>query len=106
MTVKDGTKGSAGLKALVASDPDFVRVLVRAAVQEVLEAEMTETLGAAKGERRPTRLGYRAGYCSRTLVTRIGKLELRVPQDREGRFSTELFERYQRSEPALVAALA
>jgi len=29
-----------------------------------------------------------------------------VPQDRAGRFSTELFERYQRSERALVAALA
>jgi transposase-like protein len=40
------------------------------------------------------------------LITRVGKLELRVPQDREGRFSTELFERYQRSERALVAALA
>jgi transposase-like protein len=36
----------------------------------------------------------------------MGKLELRVPQDRAGRFSTELFERYQRSERALVAALA
>jgi transposase-like protein len=40
------------------------------------------------------------------LVTPVGKLELRVPQDRAGRFSTELFERYQRSERALVAALA
>jgi putative transposase len=40
------------------------------------------------------------------LITRVGKLELRVPQDRTGRFSTELFERYQRSERALVAALA
>jgi putative transposase len=40
------------------------------------------------------------------LITRIGKLEMRVPQDRMGRFSTELFERYQRSERALVAALA
>jgi putative transposase len=39
-------------------------------------------------------------------VTRVGKLELRVPQDRSGRFSTELFERYQRSERALVATLA
>jgi len=39
-------------------------------------------------------------------VTRVGKLELRVPQDRDGRFSTELFERYQRSEQALVATLA
>ena len=80
--------------------------LMRTALQEVLEAEMTETVGAAKGERTSERLGYRAGYYDRTLVTRVGKLELRVPQDREGRFSTELFERYQRSERALVAALA
>ncbi|MQW14048.1 IS256-like element ISRm5 family transposase, partial [Sinorhizobium meliloti] len=41
-----------------------------------------------------------------TLITRVGKLELRVPQDRSGHFSTELFERYQRSERALVATLA
>ena len=68
--------------------------------------EMTQTLGAEKSERTAGRLGYRSGYYSRTLITRIGKLELRVPQDREGRFSTELFERYQRSERALVAALA
>ena len=40
------------------------------------------------------------------LVTRIGKLELRVPRDRSGEFSTALFERYARSEKALVAALA
>jgi putative transposase len=39
------------------------------------------------------------------LVTRVGHIELRVPQDRQGRFSTEVFERYQRSEKALVAAM-
>jgi transposase-like protein len=50
--------------------------------------------------------GYRSGSYGRTLITRVGKLELRVPQDRAGRFSTELFERYQRSERALVATLA
>ena len=61
---------------------------------------------AEKGERTAARLGYRSGYYTRTLVTRVGKLELRVPQDRDGRFSTELFERYQRSEQALVATLA
>ena len=99
MTAKDATRGTADLKALVVSDPDFVRVLMRTALQEVL-------LGAAKGERSESRLGYRAGYYGRTLITRVGKLELRVPQDREGRFSTDLFERYQRSEQALVAALA
>jgi hypothetical protein len=48
--------------------------------------------------------GYRSGYYDRRLVTRVRKLELRVPQDRGRRFPTELFERYQRSEKALVAA--
>jgi putative transposase len=96
----------AEVKALLSEDQDFLRPLVQAVLQELLDAEMTAALGAAKGERTPDRLGYRAGYYGRTLVTRVGKLELRVPQDRAGRFSTELFERYQRSEKALVAALA
>jgi transposase-like protein len=94
------------VKALLAEDRDFVRALVETALQELLEAEMTAALGAEKGERTPVRLGYRSGHYDRTLITRVGKLELRVPQDRHGRFSTELFERYQRSEKALVAALA
>ena len=59
---------------------------------------MSETIGAEKGERTETRLAYRSGYYPRSLVTRVGTLELRVPQDRAGRFSTELFRRYQRSE--------
>ncbi len=63
-------------------------------------------MAAAKSERTVGRHGYRSGYYGRSLITRVGKLELRVPQDRTGRFSTELFERYQRSERALVAALA
>jgi putative transposase len=96
----------AEVKALLAADQDFLRPVVQVVLQELLEAEMTEVLGAEKGERTPQRLGHRSGYYGRTLVTRVGKLELRVPQDRHGRFSTELFERYQRSEKALVAALA
>src|SRR5690242_10319955 len=67
---------------------------------------MDEAVGAEKGERTPSWLGYRSGYYSRTLTTRVGKLELRVPQGRRGRFRTEVFERYQRSEKALVGALA
>jgi transposase-like protein len=94
------------VKALLAEDRDFLRPLVETVLQELLEAEMTAALGAEKGERTPVRLGYRSGHYDRTLITRVGKLELRVPQDRHGRFSTELFERYQRSEKALVAALA
>jgi putative transposase len=67
---------------------------------------MTEALSAEKGERAEGRLGYRSGYYQRALITRVGTLELRVPQDRAGRFSTELFERYQRSEKPLVGTLA
>lgn len=93
-------------KDLLSGDPEGLRILVQTIVQEVLEAEMTDALGAAKGERRAERRGYRAGYYPRTFTTRVGKIELRVPQDRDGRFSTELFERYQRSEQALVSALA
>ena len=67
---------------------------------------MEQAIGAGKGERTDSRVGCRSGYYSRTLITRVGKLELRIPQDRTGRFSTQLFERCQRSEKALVSALA
>jgi len=106
MTKRQGRAGTIDVKAVLAEDEEFLRALVRTALQEVLETEMTEALGAEKGERAAGRQGYRSGYYGRTLITRVGKLELRVPQDRTGRFSTELFERYQRSERALVAALA
>ena len=106
MTTRKIKSGKIDVKALLAEDEEFLRALVRTALQEVLETEMTETVGAEKGERTAGRLGYRSGHYGRTLITRVGKLELRVPQDRAGRFSTELFERYQRSERALVAALA
>jgi putative transposase len=79
-----------------------LRPLVRSVIQEFLEAEMAAAIGAEKGERVEGRLSYRSDYYPRS---RVGKLELRVPQDRNGRFSTEIFERYQRSEEAQVAAL-
>ena len=97
MTERKGKTRTIDVKALLAGDEEFLRALVRTALQEVLELEMTQALGAEKGERTTDRLGYRSGYYGRTLTTRIGKLELRVPQDRDGRFSTELFARYQRS---------
>ena len=71
-----------------------------------LPSDITDTGSAEKGERTETRLSYRSGYYGRSLITRVGTLELRVPQDRLGRFSTDLFARYQRSEKALVGTLA
>ena len=84
MTKRQGKSGTIDVKALLAEDEEFLRALVRTALQEVLEAEMTEALGAEKGERAAGRQGYRSGYYGRTLITRVGKLELRVPQDRAG----------------------
>ena len=99
-------RGREGLKELLSGDKELMKTAVREALEDVLEAEMEEALGAVKGERTGERLGYRSGYYTRGLITRIGKIELRVPQDRQGRFRTEVFERYQRSEKALVSALA
>ena len=106
MTRKKDNAKKQSWKELMREDADFLRPLMREVVQQVLEGEMDEALGAQKGERTGERLGYRSGYYNRVLITRVGKLELRVPQDRQGRFRTEVFERYQRSEKALVGALA
>jgi len=86
-------------------DPGFLKEIVERVVQELLEAQMTEHVGAAPYERTDTRKGHRNGYKPRTLRTRVGTLNLLVPQDREGTFSTRLFSRYQRNEKALVLAL-
>lgn len=61
--------------------------------------------GREKRERTPNRLGYRAGYYSRSLVTLVGKLELGVPQEGQGLLRTEFFGHYERGEKALVTAL-
>ena len=84
---------------------DPVRALMQVLFQGLLEEEMTAHLGAEPYERTGERRGHRNGYKPRRLKTRVGPLDLLVPQDRQGRFRTELFERYQRSEKALVLAL-
>jgi putative transposase len=105
MSPKKNTAGASKLRELLLEDEDLLRGLMKQALEQVLEAEMSEALGAGKSERSEGRLGYRSGYYGRSLITRVGKLELRVPQDRQGRFRTEVFARYQRSEKALVHAV-
>jgi len=79
--------------------------LVEAVLNQILEAQVTETLGADRHERSDERQGYRNGYRARTLYTRVGPVTLQVPQTRDGSFSTDIFKRYQRSEQAFVLAL-
>ena len=96
----------AQMKSVLMEQKDFLVPVVQEAVQAILEVEMEECLQAGKHERSDRRLGYRSGYYRRRLITRVGTMVLRVPQDRSGHFSTQVFEQYQRSEKALVAALA
>jgi len=92
-------------QGVLLDDPVFLKEIVQRVVQELLEAEMTEHVGAAPYERGEGRTGHRNGYKPRTLRTRVGTLNLLVSQDREGTFSTRLFARYQRNEKALCLAL-
>jgi putative transposase len=94
------------VKNVLVEQKDFLVPMVQEAMQTVLEMEMAECLQAVRYERSEERTGYRSGYYRRRLVTRVGTISLRVPQDRSGHFSTQVFEQYQRSEKALVAALA
>ena len=55
MTEKKGKAEGIDVKALLAGGDTFIRTVVRTALQEVLEAEMTEAVGAAKGERTANR---------------------------------------------------
>jgi putative transposase len=79
--------------------------LVEVVLNQVLDAQAAEQVGAQRYERSEDRMAYRNGYRARQLYTRVGPLTLRVPQLRDGQFSTEIFARYQRSEQALVLSL-
>ncbi len=105
MTESNGMGSEALIQAVFTDDPGFLRRLVEQTLQQVLEAEMTAHLGATRYERTESRTGQRNGYKPRQLQTRVGALTLRVPQDRAGTFSTQLFARYQRTEKALVLSL-
>ena len=105
-SVKRVTVEPAQMKSVLMEQKDFLLPVVQEAVQAILEVEMEECLQAGRYERSAERMGHRSGYYRRRLITRVGTLTLRVPQDRAGHFSTQVFEQYQRSEKALVSALA
>ena len=88
------------------SRQDGLGRLVEQVLNQILTAQATDLLMAEPHERTPARQGYRNGTRERSLQTRVGTLSLSVPRLRGGgEFSTDLFERYQRSEQAFVVAL-
>ena len=94
------------LAELLDSDEDLLKKLLQIGLNQIMEMERDEYIGAAPYERTDERRSSRNGYKPRQLYTRIGTITLAVPQTRDGGFSTSVFERYQRSEKALVLALA
>ena len=93
-----------GLFTKESKDEAFSKLLEEI-FNQVLIAQSTEQLGAEPYERSDDRRAYRNGFRDRELTTRVGALTLRVPRHRNGNFSTTMFERYQRSEQALVLAM-
>ncbi len=93
-------------KAIAEGDQDFLREGVRVLAQAVMEAEVTELTGAAKGERNPdARLTHRNGYRDRRWDTRVGTIDLAVPRVRDGSYLPSLLDPRRRTERALLAVI-
>lgn len=93
-----------GLFSKSGKDEMFAKLLEEI-FNQVLSGQATEQLQAEPYERNGERLGYRNGFRERELTTRVGTLTLSVPRLRNGTFSTDLFNRYQRSEQALLLSM-
>src|SRR5437660_322367 len=85
---------------------ELARDAIRVVVEDVMCEELEALIGVGWGQSSPKRKGYRNGFYHRDLVTASGRLEdLKVPRDREGRFHTQVFERYRRYEPHIAQGL-
>jgi putative transposase len=84
---------------------DFLRESLSWVVQQLMEAEVSELIGAERGERSGERLTHRNGYRARTWATRAGEIELAIPKIRRGSYFPSFLEPRKRSEQALVAVV-
>jgi transposase-like protein len=94
------------LRPLGGAEPAALREMITTLIRTTLDQELAAVVGAAAYERRADRRGVRNGTRPRTLITRVGRLTLRVPRDRAALFQPSVFARYQRHEQALIALLA
>ncbi len=84
---------------------DFLRESLCWVVQQLMEAEVSELIGAEHGERSEERLTHRNGYRPRRWDTRAGELELAIPKIRRGSYFPSFLEPRRRSEQALVSVI-
>jgi putative transposase len=88
-----------------AGDGDFLRSVAEAVLQMLMEADVEGLIGAGRHERTGERLNYRNGFRDRTLDTRLGSLQLRIPKLRQGSYYPPFLEPRKTSEKALVAVI-
>ena len=88
-----------------AGEGDFLRSVAEAVLQLLMETDAEGLIGAGRHERSPERLNYRNGYRERTLDTRLGSLQLRVPKLRQGSYFPPFLEPRKMTERALVAVI-
>ena len=86
-------------------DTDAIRQGAEFLYQALIEAEATEAIGASRYERSDERVTQRNGHRSRTLATKAGDLELKIPKLRQGTFFPSLLERRRRIDRALFAVV-
>jgi putative transposase len=86
-----------------AGDADFLRSVAEAVLQMLMEADVEGLIGAGRYERSGERLNWRNGYRDRTLDTRLGPMQLRIPKLRQGSYFPPFLEPRKTSEKALVA---
>src|SRR3954453_13172936 len=85
---------------------DVIRGSGRLVAQELMEAEVSELIGAAHGERRPEdRATHRNGYRPRRRDTRAGEIELQIPKIRQGSYFPSILQPRKRSKQALVSVV-
>ena len=84
---------------------DVIRESVRAVAQELMEAEISELIGAERGERSEDRATHRNGYRPRRWDTRAGEIELQIPRMRQGSYFPSFLQPRKRSEQALVSVV-
>src|SRR5215213_864525 len=93
-------------KVLREEHADVIREAVRAVAAEMMELEVSELIGAGRGERRPEdRATQRNGYRSRRWDTRAGEINLEIPKLRQGSYFPSFLEPRRRSEQALLAVV-
>ena len=88
-------------------DPGRLKEVLQVICQAAMSQEVAAHVGAGPHERSGDRRGHRNGSKPRTLLTRVGELDLNVPQVRDcdrGPYHPSLFARWERSERALLVA--